>query len=278
MLRVRTVGLIAVFGLLVAVGLLRAASVYASLPLPLPPLCGVAAQPPCSVVFDTAASTALEAGGAHNVLVRLVTETRIAVPVTADVVDAGTGSATSGADYTAFGTQTVTFPVGSVDGATQPVTLTVLDDSLPEADETVDLAFANVTGGAEIGTPAAHTVTILDDDRAVDIDIKPGSDPNGINTKSRGTIPVAILSTPDFDAPNQVDKTLLTFGRTGDELSLAKCTKSAEDVNGDGLLDLVCHFNTQDTGFRVGDTVGMLHGQTTDGRTIEGSDSVRIVR
>ena len=108
------------------------------------------------------------------------------------------------------------------------------------------------------------------------IDIKPGSCPNSINPKSRGTIPVAILST-DFDAPSEVDQSSLTFGRAGDEDSLALCTKSAEDVNGDGLLDQVCHFNTQDTGFRCGDTEGILRGQTVDGVPIEGRDSVRIV-
>ena len=112
----------------------------------------------------------------------------------------------------------------------------------------------------------------------VDIDIKPSSDPNSINTNSNGTIPVAILSTGDFDAPNEVDKTSLTFGRTGDEQSLAKCPKSAEDVNDDGLQDLVCHFKTREAGFQMGDTKGILKGETVDGRTIEGSDLVRIVR
>lgn len=111
----------------------------------------------------------------------------------------------------------------------------------------------------------------------VEVDIKPASDPNSINPKSRGTIPVAILSTPDFDAPSEVDKTSLTFGRTGDEPSLAKCTKSDEDVNGDGLLDVVCHFNTQETDFEAGDAVGILKGLRVDGGSIQGSDSVRIV-
>jgi len=59
---------------------------------------------------------------------------------------------------------------------------------------------------------------------------------------------------------------------------LKKCTKSNEDVNGDGLLDVVCHFNTQDTGFQEGDTEGILQGQTVDGTPIEGRDSVRIVK
>jgi hypothetical protein len=115
----------------------------------------------------------------------------------------------------------------------------------------------------------------------VQIDIKPGGDPNSTNLKPRGTIPVAILSSPDFDAPSEVDKASLTFGPTGDEESLAFCTKSdedvEEDVNVDGLLDLVCHFHTRDTGFQCGDTEGVLRGETLDGVPIEGSDSVRIV-
>jgi len=111
----------------------------------------------------------------------------------------------------------------------------------------------------------------------VDIDIKPGSDPNSINPKSKGKIPVAILSTPDFDVPSEVDRDSLTFGPTGDEESLAFCSPSPEDVNYDGWDDLVCHFYTQSAGFECGDEWGYLKGQTTDNVPIEGSDSVRIV-
>ena len=124
----------------------------------------------------------------------------------------------------------------------------------------------------------------------VDIDIKPGSDPNSINMKSQGTIAVAILSSPTFDATTQLDKVLLlTFGQIGNEDSLAFCTKSNEDVNDDGLDDVVCHFRIQDprrdpgpgrrgVGFQDGDTVGILLAQTSDGFfLIEGRDSVRIL-
>jgi uncharacterized repeat protein (TIGR01451 family) len=109
------------------------------------------------------------------------------------------------------------------------------------------------------------------------IDIKPGSYPNSINPKSKGNIPVAILSSATFDAPSQVEKTSLTFGRTGDEQSLAFCNPNGEDVNGDGLLDLICHFETQKTGFQSGDTQGVLKGKTVDGTPIKGTDSVKIV-
>jgi len=109
------------------------------------------------------------------------------------------------------------------------------------------------------------------------IDIKPGTYPNSINPKSKGKIPVAILSTKDFNAPKMVDRDSLTFGATGDEDSLAFCNPKGEYINGDRLKDLVCHFYTEDTEFLCGDTEGVLKGMTTDGALIEGRDSVRIV-
>lgn len=111
----------------------------------------------------------------------------------------------------------------------------------------------------------------------VKIDIKPGEAPNPINLKSKGKIPVAILSTPDFDAPKVVDKTTVTFGRTGSEPCLAPSGCKPEDVNGDGLLDLVCHFETEKAGFKEGDTQGVLKGKTLKGRPFMGIDSVVIV-
>ena len=50
-----------------------------------------------------------------------------------------------------------------------------------------------------------------------------------------------------------------------------------EDVNGDGLLDVVCHFYTQETAFQDGDTNGVLKGFTTDGVPIQGTDTIRLV-
>lgn len=111
----------------------------------------------------------------------------------------------------------------------------------------------------------------------VAIDIKPGSTRNPINPKSKGKIPVGILSSPTFNALSEVYVNSLTFGRTGAESSLAFCNSGGEDVNGDGLLDLVCHFYTQKTGFQDGDTHGVLQGLTGDGKLIRGTDSVVIV-
>ena len=112
----------------------------------------------------------------------------------------------------------------------------------------------------------------------VDIDIKPGSSPNSINPANRGTIPIAILSTATFLAPRDVDVNSLMFGHTGYEASLEFCNVNGEDVDRDGVLDLVCHFNTVQTGLQRGDTLGYLTGMTTEGFPVFGVDSVRIVR
>ena len=88
---------------------------------------------------------------------------------------------------------------------------------------------------------------------------------------------MAILSDDTFDAMS-LDPTTLTFGRTGDEDSLAFCNGSPGNVNADRWRDLMCFFNAEDTGFQTGDTEGVLKGMTLDGTPITGSDSVRIVR
>lgn len=113
----------------------------------------------------------------------------------------------------------------------------------------------------------------------VSIDIKPGGVQNFINCKSRGELRVAILSTPDFQAPARVDRTSLTFGATGDEASLGFCSPNPVDVNRDGLLDLVCNFEIPLAGLCEADetTEGVLKGRTTEGISIIGRDSVRLV-
>jgi hypothetical protein len=122
--------------------------------------------------------------------------------------------------------------------------------------------------GVNVRDEAGITIPVI-------IEIKPGSFPNSINPRSNGKTPVAIISTTGFQAPIQVDQSSLTFGHSGDEQSLAFC--HSEDVNGDGLLDLVCHFHTPLTGFQTGDRAGVLKGKTVSGTPIYGADSVVII-
>lgn len=110
----------------------------------------------------------------------------------------------------------------------------------------------------------------------VAIEIQPGENPPTIDSASQGKTPVAILSTATFDATTRVNRTSLTFGRTGNEASLSDCSPGGEDVNGDGLLDLVCHFNTPQTGFKSGTTMGVLKGRTVTGTLIQGSEAISV--
>jgi len=103
------------------------------------------------------------------------------------------------------------------------------------------------------------------------IDIKPGSYPNSINLGSAGVIPVAILTTEDFDATT-VDPLTVVFGPGGAMEFHEK--GHIEDVDEDGDLDLVLHFKNQDTGIECANTEAFLAGETYDGQDFMGSDSI----
>ncbi len=113
---------------------------------------------------------------------------------------------------------------------------------------------------------------------AVEIDIKPGSYPNSINLGSHGVVPVAIFSTATFDA-RQVDPMTVTLADAGVRVK-GKGTPQAsfEDVNGDGLLDLVMHVETEGLNLTAADTRAVLRGNTFDGTRIRGTDTVRVVQ
>ena len=100
--------------------------------------------------------------------------------------------------------------------------------------------------------------------------------PNQINLKKTQNISVAILSAANFPAPSVVDKATVTFGATGNENSIKNCN-STGDVNGDGLLDLICTASRKNAGFQCGDTEGILKGRTVTGITFEGSQAIVII-
>ena len=137
-----------------------------------------------------------------------------------------------------------------------------------DADGSNEINLTNNPGLFDLG-PSWQPLPIT-----VPIDIKPGSDPNSVNLGSRGMIPVAVLTTPTFDATT-VDADTVQFG-PGAATKLHK-KAHVEDVDGDGDLDLVLHFRSQDTGIASTDTEACLTGETFDGQEIVGCDSVNVV-
>src|SRR5512141_2581378 len=84
----------------------------------------------------------------------------------------------------------------------------------------------------------------------VTIDIKPGSYTNKINLSARGVLPVAVLTTPVFDASQftpemaHVSDAAVAMAETCAGTDALRW--NYEDVNGDGELDLVFFFAIQD--------------------------------
>ncbi len=138
----------------------------------------------------------------------------------------------------------------------------------------------------------AGDIAILTGQTEVAINIKPGSDPNSINTCSNGTTPVAILGSDQLDValvdPDSLvlaSATVKTVGKSNRTLC------SIQDVGGvdagafdslgspDGYDDLVCHFVTFElTELEDESTEATLTGNLLDGASIAGSDSVNIVK
>ncbi len=124
----------------------------------------------------------------------------------------------------------------------------------------------------------------------ITIDIKPGGNPNNINLKSKGVVPVAVLTTDGFDAGN-IDPTTVTFA------GAAPVRWKLEDVDDDGDKDMLLHFKTQDllkgeenlggldeyskkatlTGTITSTITSTMTSETTDGKEIRGTDKVCIV-
>ena len=91
-------------------------------------------------------------------------------------------------------------------------------------------------------------------------------------------VPVAILSTPTFDACT-VDPATVTLANANVRLKgKGQPQASFRDVNNDTLMDLVVHVETQALELNAIDTEAVLIGKTFDRKkTVRGVDTIRIV-
>jgi hypothetical protein len=88
----------------------------------------------------------------------------------------------------------------------------------------------------------------------VDVDVKPGSCPNPLNTKSKGLLPVAVCGTPDFDvslidpASVRLEGVVAPLRWSIEDVAtpfdgeLCEC----HDLTGDGIFDMTFKFDIQE--------------------------------
>ena len=140
---------------------------------------------------------------------------------------------------------------------------------------TFDLGWRNITSFTLTSPLFQNAVVdniVASTSEAVEVDVKPGSTSNPVNSNGKGVVPVAILTTEDFDA-STVDAGSVRFGPSG--AAIAHGTAHHEDVDGDSDVDLLMHFPTQDSGISKGDTEACIIGLTNEGGYIEGCDSIK---
>lgn len=109
----------------------------------------------------------------------------------------------------------------------------------------------------------------------VTIEIKPPAlPPVPVNPRENGVTPVAILGTSTFDV-GTIDPASLKLGPGGSTPQANQV--HIEDVNSDGIPDLVAQFPSQAVGARCNDTALFLTGITTARVPIQGSEAIQTV-
>lgn len=148
-------------------------------------------------------------------------------------------------------------------------------DGVIDVPEGAPLVCTTAITGAGVGAAMEAVIQAAVKPTTVTIQVKPS-----INLRG-AIIPVAILSTTMFDA-RDVDRRTVCFGAAAPLPGVGDCTEAHgkshfDDVNGDGLLDLVLHYNTTETGIASGATQACLTGQTFDGQQVEGCAPIKVV-
>ena len=109
----------------------------------------------------------------------------------------------------------------------------------------------------------------------VNIDVKPGDNRTTIEPDREGLMPVAVLSSAQFDA-STIDPRTIRVGPTGTEAEPFR--SMSDDVNRDGRTDLLVLVRVQEMRAKCGDKMIRLTAKTKAGADVEGSEEVTMER
>jgi len=147
-------------------------------------------------------------------------------------------------------------------------------DGIIDVLEGEPLVCSHAITGAGVGAAMLAVIEAAVKPININIDVR-----DSINLNS-AKIAVKILSTDIFNALD-IDPTTVCFGAEPIP-GVGDCSEShgkahIEDTNDDGLLDLVLHYDTNETGLASDDTEAYLTGKTFNGQAVEGCVSISII-
>jgi len=136
--------------------------------------------------LSSATYTVSESGGTATITVNRINGTNGPVSVQYATAD---GTATAGADYTAT-SGVLNWADG--DSAAKTFTIPILEDTVDEAVETVNVAISNATGGAGLAGPTSASLSISDNDPTPSLTINDVSQAEGNAGTSNFTFTVTL--------------------------------------------------------------------------------------
>ena len=215
--------------------------------------------------------TSSSAGLSHNNVVWTFDFPVIGVMSDSD----GTFEAASTPDFGAVGTNYTTFPTSCGTTAANDRVAPFPARGLEGTDH-YTVSGNTLTLSSSVGQPG-DWMRVLTRGQNVQVDIKPGSFPNCFNINGNGVVPVAILGSQTLNVSN-INTGSLNF--SGLQVRVKPNNQdqcSTQDVNGDGIPDLVCQFQDNTGNWTQGSTVGVVTGILNNGLAIRGTDSICIV-
>ncbi len=184
-----------------------------------------------TLAFTPATSSVGEAAGTASAVVQLTSAAPLACAVSVSY-QAGNSTATAGQYYSPT-TATLTFPAGSVSGATQPIPVPILDDQVYEGLETFPVTLATPIG-ADLGAASAQTVTITDNEAVPALSIDDVTATEGLGATAVFTVSITPVSGAAVTVAYQTANGTALAGRdyttTGGVLTIPPQTAAATIV------------------------------------------------